>query len=176
MKSHIFYALSPIIVVIILTLYFSMMLPITPELSAQVLVGNKTGNEIIMHTHSNLNVTVNGKSLLVPNGVGINSTLWNDHSLDKFGTERRATTFGMISPAMSPLHTHDSSGMIHVESTEYKNYTLGDFLNIWGLPLEGKEISLIINGNNTENYSNHTLKDMEKMVLKIQDQKKFLAK
>ena len=60
MKSHIFYALSPIIVVIILTLYFSMMLPITPEVSAQVLVGNKTGNEIIMQTHSNLNVTVNG--------------------------------------------------------------------------------------------------------------------
>jgi hypothetical protein len=65
---------------------------------------------------------------------------------------------------MSPLHTHDSSRIIHVESIEYKNHTLGDFLNIWGLPLEGKEISLITNGNNTENYSNHTLEDMEKMV------------
>ncbi|HEY7695793.1 MAG TPA: hypothetical protein VH797_06830 [Nitrososphaeraceae archaeon] len=146
-----------------------MILPIAPELSAQVSAGNRTGNEIIMHTHSNLNVTVNGKPLIVPNGVGINSTLWNDHTLDKFGTERKTTSFGIITPAMSPLHTHDSSGMIHVESTEYKNYTLGDFLNIWGLPMEGKEISLITNGNNTKNYSNHTLKDMEKMVLKIQD-------
>jgi hypothetical protein len=122
-----------------------------------------------MHTHSSLNVTVNGNPFLVPNGVGINSSLWNHHSLDKYGTDRKTTTFGMISPAMSPLHTHDSSGTIHVESTEYRNYTLGDFLNIWGLPLEGREISLIINGNSTENYTNHILKDMEKMVLKIQD-------
>jgi hypothetical protein len=155
-------------VVIISIMYFSMMLQTAPELSAQGPAGNKTGNDIIMHTHSSLNVTVNGKSLVVPNGVGINSTLWNDHSLDKFGTERKATTFGMISPAMSPLHTHDSSGVIHVESTEYRNYTLGDFLNIWGLPLEGKEISLIINGNSTENYTNHILNDMEKMVMKIE--------
>jgi hypothetical protein len=169
MKSHIDYVSMPIMGGIICILYFSTMLQTAPELSAQIPPGNKTGNEIIMHTHSKLNVTVDGKFLLVPNGVGINSTLWNDHSLDKFGTERKATTFGTISPAMSPLHTHDSSGIIHVESTEYKNYTLGDFLNIWGLPLEGKEISLIINGNNTENYSNHTLTDMEKMVLNIKD-------
>jgi hypothetical protein len=150
-------------------MYFSMMLQTAPELSAQEPAENKTGNDIIMHTHSSLNVTVNGKVLVVPNGVGINSTLWNDHSLDKFGTERKATTFGMISPAMSPLHTHDSSGIIHVESTEYRNYTLGDFLNIWGLPLEGKEISLLINGNSAENYTSHILNDMEKMVLKIED-------
>lgn len=41
-----------------------------------------------MRIHSNLNVTVNGKSLIVPNGIGINSTSWSDHSLDKFGTEQ----------------------------------------------------------------------------------------
>jgi hypothetical protein len=154
---------------IICILYFSMMVQTAPELRAQVSAGNRTGNDIIMHKHSGLNVTVNGKSLDVPNDVGINSTLWNDHSLDKYGTERKATTFGVISPALSPLHTHDSSGIIHVESTEYRNYTLGDFLNIWGLPLEGKEISLVLNGNSTENYANHILKDMEKLVLKIED-------
>jgi len=78
-----------------------------------------------MQIHSNHNVTVNEKSLIVPNGIGINSTLWNDHSLDKLGTERKTTIFGMITPAMSPLHTHDSSGTIHVESTEYRNYARG---------------------------------------------------
>ena len=75
----------------------------------------------------------------------------------------------MISPAMSPLQTHDSNGIIHVESTKYRNYTLGDFLNIWGLPLGGMEISLITNGNNTQNYTAHIVKDMEKIVLKIED-------
>ena len=154
---------------VIFMLYFSMMLQTVPELSGQAPVENKTGNKIIMHTHSSLNVTVIGDLLLVPNGVGINSTLWNDHSLDRFGTERKSTTFGTISPAMSPLHTHDSSGLIHVESTEYRNYTLGDFLNIWGLSLDGMKVNLITDGNSTENYANHTLKDMEKIILKIDD-------
>lgn len=137
--------------------------------NAKVTGENKTSNKIIMHIHSNLNVTVNGKSLIVPNGIGINSTLWNDHSLDKFGTERKTTIFGMITSAMSPLHTHDSSGTIHVESTEYRNYTLGQFLNIWGKPLEGSKVILFIDGNSTENYSNYILKDREKMILKIED-------
>ena len=169
MKSQNCFVGLSMVMGIIFMLYFSMILQTVPELSAQAPGENKTSNKIIMHTHSNLNVTVNGDFLLVPNGVGINSTLWNEHSLDKFGTERKTTIFGMITPAMSPLHTHDSSGIIHVESTEYRNYTLGDFLNIWGLPLEGRKVSLIIDGNGTENYGNHTLKDMEKMILKIDD-------
>jgi hypothetical protein len=168
MKSHIGYFVLSVSGAIICIL-FVLMSQIAPDLNAQVTGENKTSNKIIMHIHSNLNVTVNGKSLMVPNGIGINSTLWNDHSLDKFGTERKTTIFGMVTPAMSPLHTHDSSGTIHVESTEYRNYTLGQFLNIWGMPLEGSRVNLLINGNSTDNYSNYVLKDMEKMILKIED-------
>ncbi|MGI8720358.1 MAG: hypothetical protein ACR2KF_07520 [Nitrososphaeraceae archaeon] len=168
MKSHIGYFVLSVSGAITYIL-FSLVSQITPDINAQVTGENKTSNKIIMHIHSNLNVTVNGKSLIVPNGIGINSTLWNGHSLDKFGTERKTTIFGMITPAMSPLHTHDSSGTIHVESTEYRNYTLGQFLNIWGMPFEGSKVSLFIDGNSTENYSNYILKDMEKMILKIED-------
>jgi hypothetical protein len=85
----------------IICILFFLMSQTTSDLNAQVTGENKTSNKIIMHIHSNLNVTVNGKSLIVPNGIGINSTLWNDHSLDKFGTERKTTIFGMIAPAMS---------------------------------------------------------------------------
>jgi hypothetical protein len=38
----------------ICTLYFTMILQTAPELSVQVPAGNKTGNDIIMHTHSSL--------------------------------------------------------------------------------------------------------------------------
>jgi len=122
-----------------------------------------------MHIYSNFNVTVNEKSLIVPNGIWINSTLWNDHSLDKLGTEWKTTIFGMITPAMSPLHTHDSSGTIHVESTEYRNYARGQFLNILGMPPEGSKVILFFDGNSTENYNNYVLKDRENMILKIED-------
>jgi hypothetical protein len=169
MNSETGHVLISMFGLIIGILYFSIISGTVPELNAQAPADNKTANKIIMHTHSSLNVTVNGNSIPVPNGVGINSTLWNDHSLDEFGTAQETSVFGMVTPSMSPLHTHDSSGIIHVESTEFKNYTLGDFLNIWGLPLEGKKVSLIVGGNSTENYTNHPLKDMEKMILKIED-------
>lgn len=169
MKSHSSYFTLSMLGGFISILLFWSILQTVPELNAQVTGENKNNNKIIMHTHSNLNVTANGNSVLVPNGIGINSTLWNDHSLDKFGTERKTTIFGTITPAMSPLHTHDSSGTIHVESAEFRNYTLGQFLDIWGIPLEGKEVSLSIGGNRTGDYSNYILNDMEKMILEIKD-------
>lgn len=86
MKSHIGYFVISVSGAIICILFF-LMSQITPDINAQVTGENKT-NKIIMPIHSNLNVTVNGKSLIVPNGIGINSTSWSDHSLDKFGTEQ----------------------------------------------------------------------------------------
>ncbi|HEY7777990.1 MAG TPA: hypothetical protein VIA09_05570 [Nitrososphaeraceae archaeon] len=169
MKSLNGYVLMSALVGISCVLCFSTILATVPELNAQTAADNKTGNKIIMHTHSRLNVTVNGNSILVPNGVGINSTLWNDHSLDEYGTARETSILGMVTPAMSPLHTHESDGIIHVESNEFKNFTLGDFLNIWGLPLEGKRVTLVVGANSTENYAPHILNDREKMVLKIED-------
>ncbi|HEX7275451.1 MAG TPA: hypothetical protein VF248_07555 [Nitrososphaeraceae archaeon] len=169
MNSQNGYILMSALVGISFVLYFSTILETVPELNAQEAADNKIGNKIIMHTHSSLNVTVNGNSILVPNGVGINSTLWNDRSLDEYGTARETSILGMVTPAMSPLHTHDSDGIIHVESNEFKNFTLGDFLNIWGLPLEGKKVSLVVGGNSTENYAPHILNDMERMFLKIED-------
>ena len=93
MKSPIGYFVLSVLLAIICILFF-LMSHITPDLNAQVTGENKTSNKIIMHLHSNLNVTVNGKSQIVPNGIGINLTLWNDHSRDKFGTERKTTIFG----------------------------------------------------------------------------------
>jgi hypothetical protein len=168
MKSNTGYVVLSVLGVAICIL-FLLMSQSTPELNAQESTANKTSNKIIMHIHANLSVTVNGKSLIVPNGIGINSSLWKDHSLDKFGTEQKANIFGLITPAMSPLHTHDSSGTIRVESTEYRNYTLGQFLNIWGIPLQGSKINLLTDGNSTENYDNYILKDGDKMILKIED-------
>jgi hypothetical protein len=32
----------------------------------------------------------------------------------------------------SPLHTHDTSGIIHVESPTVRSFTLGEFVDLWG--------------------------------------------
>ena len=33
------------------------------------------------------------------------------------------------------LHTHDRSGVVHIESPDQRTYTLGQFFDVWGMPL-----------------------------------------
>ena len=64
-----------------------------------------------LHIHQHLDILVNGKPVTVPAGIGINE----------------AARF------ISPLHTHDVSGVIHVESDVMRDFTLGQFFDVWGV-------------------------------------------
>jgi len=64
-----------------------------------------------LHTHQHLDVYVHGKHEVVPPGIGFDAQL-------RF---------------LSPLHTHDPSGVIHVESPTIRAFTLGQFFGVWGV-------------------------------------------
>lgn len=64
-----------------------------------------------LHIHQHLDVVVNGKPVTVPAGIGIN----------------------MNARFISQLHTHDVSGVIHVESDQVRDFTLGQFFDVWGV-------------------------------------------
>ncbi len=82
-----------------------------------------------VHWHPHLSVTLNGSPYTVPANIGIDSSLWKDHSLDQYGSGAAA------------LHTHDTSGTIHVEvNTSHRDFTLHEFLAIWGQPSDGSAI------------------------------------
>jgi hypothetical protein len=66
----------------------------------------------VLHIHQHLDVYVNGKHEVVPQGIGIYD--------GQFLTE---------------LHTHDTSGIMHVESPTAKNFSLGQFFGVWGVRL-----------------------------------------
>jgi hypothetical protein len=68
----------------------------------------------VLHIHQHLDVFVNGKHEPVPQGVGIYD--------GQFLTE---------------LHTHDATGIIHVESPVAKHFDLGQFFGVWGVRLNG---------------------------------------
>ena len=105
MKSHIGYFVLSVSGAIICILFF-LMSQITPDINAKVTGENKTSNKIIMHIHSNLNVTVNGRSLIVPNGIGIiQHRGMTIHWINLEQNRTKTTIFGMITPAMSPLHS-----------------------------------------------------------------------
>lgn len=123
-----------------------------------------TANNMLMHNHISLNVTIDGKPIIVPSSIGIKQTgifadpsLFADHRLDKYGME-----------GMSPLHTHDSSGLIHVESNTVRNYFLGEFLDIWrGLNIDGKNVIASVDGKPISDVLNIPLNDRAKIVLDI---------
>ena len=63
-----------------------------------------------VHIHQHLDVYVDGRKVLVPAGIGIDPAV-----------------------GYAPLHTHDPSGVIHVESPTVRTYTLGEFFAVWGV-------------------------------------------
>jgi hypothetical protein len=66
--------------------------------------------QLSYHIHVHLTIWINGNQVQVPQGVGIAS----DGSCFYW------------------LHTHDSTGVVHIEAPTPAALTLGDFLNIWG--------------------------------------------
>src|SRR5215469_4958334 len=112
-----------------------------------------------------LTMTIDGKPVTIPAKIGINPSLWKDHSLDKYGMQ--AMTMNMSS--MAPLHTHESNGTIHVESNTIRQYTLGQFLNIWGgLDTNGKTVKATVDGVPVQDYKNILLRDKEQIKLDVE--------
>ena len=42
---------------------------------------------------------------------------------------------GIAEHFISPIHTHDTSGLIHVESPTSRSFSLAEFFGVWGLRL-----------------------------------------
>lgn len=72
----------------------------------------------VEHIHSHLSVTVDGAKVEVPALLGID--------------EQAAS--------ISPLHTHDQSGIVHVESPVKASFTLGQVFTEWDVALASGRI------------------------------------
>jgi hypothetical protein len=91
---------------------------------------------LIHHVHAHLDVFVNGKHVTVPAGVGINI---RDPGVKTFRDPGGSKAYGGIDlcadPCISPLHTHDVSGILHTESASPVPNRLGQFFTEWGVRL-----------------------------------------
>jgi hypothetical protein len=84
-----------------------------------------TGEGEAQHTHQHLDVYVDGRQVTIPTDIGIN----------------RADGF------LSPIHTHDTTGIIHVESPVVRNFTLGEFFDVWGVRFDGHCVGGVCDGS-----------------------------
>ena len=64
-----------------------------------------------MHEHANVQVFVHGRQEPVPTDIGINPSP---------GT-------------IQSIHTHDDTGTVHLESSQARTFTLGEFFGVWGV-------------------------------------------
>ena len=91
---------------------------------------------LINHAHAHLDVFVDGEPIVVPAGIGINI---DDPEVKRFKDADDAVSYGGIrrcrKPCISPLHTHDATGIIHTESNRPEPNTLGQLFTEWGVRL-----------------------------------------
>lgn len=116
-----------------------------------------------LHTHQHLDIFIEGKNIPIPQDIGVNESA------------------GYI----SPIHTHDGSGIIHVESPTVQKFTLGQFFNVWGVRFNNqclggyceqndKKLSVFINGQiQSDNYADITLEPRQEIVISYGTEKEI---
>ena len=87
-----------------------------------------TSEQLLFHIHAHLAVYVDGCQKLIAAGVGIGPPLTFDNGFVVGGS------------CFSWLHTHDETGVIHIESPVQRTFTLGDFFDVWGQPLSATQV------------------------------------
>jgi hypothetical protein len=77
--------------------------------------------QLEVHYHAHLDIIANGKLVTVPAGIG-------------FVIDQGKAT------GITVLHTHDTSGIIHIESASDETFTLGQAFTEWGVALNAGQV------------------------------------
>jgi len=120
-----------------------------------------------MHIHPQLSISIRGSTGTLPANIGIDRDLWRDHSLERYGVN-----------GASPLLTRDSSGTIHVESNTVRDFTLHEFLAVWGESIDysqvvgnptqpGESACIFVDGQSMSLSNDVVFANLQKIVLEI---------
>ena len=104
------------------------------------------------HIHPVLQIVVNGANVQIPSGLGIQQN------------------------CLTALHTHSADGVLHIESPEKRDFTLGDFFAVWKQPFNKDKIlnntvdathriRVTVDGKDVDSFENTVLKDKEHIVI-----------
>jgi hypothetical protein len=99
--------------------------PVIDDISCDIM------EHLDMHIHAHLDIFIHGRIQTVPSDIGI-----------------------IDNECIYWMHTHDDTGIIHIESPEKRNFTLGEFFDIWNQNFSSSQIFENIvdgSGNSTLN-------------------------
>ena len=115
----------------------------------------QSGEQLAVHYHAHVDILYKNQPVTIPANTGIPTG----------------------ASCLYWLHTHDESGVIHIEAPKpqaNRQFTLGDFFAVWGQPLSRSKIATIPvgSGNELRIWVNGTpyTGDPSKIVLKSQEQ------
>lgn len=116
------------------------------ETSREVALHCTTDMATRFHIHPELKIIILGKEEMIPANIGIKSF------------------------CMNSIHTHNASGLLHVEAPIKKDFTLGDFFAVWGKDMGsfGTNMKMTVNGKENTEYENYIMQDNDKIELRYE--------
>jgi hypothetical protein len=102
---------------------------------------------LTVHYHAHLDVIVRGVRIAVPAFIGIDQ----------------------VKQRIAPMHTHDTSGVVHIESATDIPFTLGQFFTEWDQPLTAGRVGPVVltAGEQLRIYRDGTLVSGDPAALKL---------
>jgi len=95
-------------------------------------IDSGSAEQLAFHVHAHLQIYVDGQQRAVPAGIGVVPPL-----------EVRQTAQGPFvlgGAGIYWLHTHDGSGVVHIESPVERRFTLGELFDLWGQQLGPNQV------------------------------------
>src|SRR5687767_369569 len=109
-----------IIIILIITIFLFFVISLFESGSIFEIYGQE---DLVIDEHVDITISKDNKTLIVPAKIGIDPKLWKDHSLDYYSGDPNHT---------SPLTTNNYNGTINIKSIHDREFTLENFLDVWG--------------------------------------------
>lgn len=119
---------------------------------------------LIVNEKLHITILKDNETLIIPGKIGIKHDLWKDHSFDFYSVNPNLT---------SPLTTNNYNGTIYIKSIYDREFTLENFLDIWGF--DKSKIKNIFCNKTTMTICNInlTLTDGQSLKLQIKNDDEF---
>ena len=116
-------------------------------------------SEVVEHYHVTLSIIIDGSNVEIPADTGIQDEFCPD--------------------GMRGIHTHDSTGKLHIETPDQENGTIGAFFAIWNQTFNQNqildnqansefEIIMEVNGQQNNEYQHYLMHDGDQIEIRYQ--------
>jgi hypothetical protein len=95
-------------------------------------IDSDTAERLAFHVHAHLQIYVDGQQRALAPGIGVVPPLQVQQTAKG--------PFVVGGTGFYWLHTHDDSGVVHVESPVQRQFTLGELFDLWGQPLAADRV------------------------------------